>query len=186
MGVGFDEDFWRGSVADEGAVDVVHETAFGGAGVEFSVGKGACAAFAKAVVRILNHGAMAQDWGEIEATGGGVFSSFEDDGFETFLQAGEGGEEPSGASADDDDFFGIRISAGEDDGEGSFGWEGFVDRDEDLQTVFDWDFSCVEGGFEDADASEVLGVEVKFFSSGFEVGGGVGFVFRADDDFDGF
>ena len=102
VGVGIGEDFFWCAVGDENLVDGMDRTAFGSAGVEFAIGEGASAAFAEAVVAFLDDAAFTKEGREIEAASASIFSSFEDDGFDTVFEAAESGEDAGGTAADDD------------------------------------------------------------------------------------
>ena len=164
--MGIDEDALGRAVGDEGAVNIGDGAAFGGAGVELAVGKGAGAALAEAVVGVFDHAAFAGERGEVEAAGGGVFAALKDDGFEAKLDEAQGGEEAGGAGADDNDAGGVGREGGVVGRGQGLGRERGVEADVETELDLDVALASVYGVFAQAEVVNAVGGDAEVAGGG--------------------
>ena len=101
MSVG--ENVGRSTELTENAQNLFDVAAFFGAGVEFSVGVGTCAAFAERVVAFRIDAVFAGDAGDVLAPFVNVLASLQNDGAAAQFNQTQGGEESTGAGTDDND-----------------------------------------------------------------------------------
>ncbi len=184
VGVGVDEDAPGGAVGDECFVDLANGASLGGPGVEFAVGEGAGSAFAEAVVGVFDHAAFLEDGAEVEAAGGGVLASFQQDGLAAEFDAAEGGEHAGRAAADDEDGAGSGGQGGVFGAGNRFGGQFAVEADFETEPHFDLPLAGVDGVLAQAEAADAGGVDVELCGNGRDLRVGVLGPGEGQDDVD--
>ena len=90
------------AVGDEELIDAGDRAAFGGAGVEFAIGKRAGPALAETIVGFLDHAALAQQRREIEAARADVLAAFQHNRHDAQFQTSQRAKQARRTAADDD------------------------------------------------------------------------------------
>lgn len=131
--MGIDEDARRGAVGHKDFVNGANGAPLFSPSVEFSIGKGAGPALPKAIIGIFDHPALAENRSEIKASGGSIFTPFENDRLASQFNTAERSKHAGGTTANNDDLLGSgreRLRSGFEEGFGrQEGSEGIFDAE---------------------------------------------------------
>ncbi len=93
-------------------IDTPNGATFGRPSIELAIGKGTGAAFTEAVIGVLNDSAFTEDWGQIEAPCGSVFSTFQNNWLAAKFKAAQGSKHTCRATPDNEYALCLGLHAG--------------------------------------------------------------------------